>query len=95
MNIEDLKNICKNWNDLKTDKERYKYLIENKGIFVLRLDNDDTFPEFSEKFMDDFGIDIYDLDGLIPELESFDYYLGWSDGVKVLLKMVGIEAEEV
>lgn len=67
---------------LKTDKEKWKYLISNAKTTKLRvfLDNDVTFV-----------CDCTDEDN--EQSETFDWYIGWSDGVQELLSAIGIPYE--
>ena len=68
---------------LKTDKERWAYLLEKKDPFLLvLLDNDMTFVVDSETTEDEESVD-------------FDTYVGWSDGVQILLDAAGIANERV
>jgi hypothetical protein len=71
---------------LKSDKERWLYILENKVCAtkgendpIIMLDNDDCCLDLPE-------IDCY---------IRFDYYLGWSDGVRYMLDAVGINNSPV
>jgi len=60
------------------DYEKWKWLIKNQWSGVIvMLDNDDTF------------ITHIDYDGYA----SFQEYIGWSDGVFVLLDSMGIKCD--
>ena len=83
--------IQKEWNALKTDTERWTYLFANKDKLRLGLDNDCTQAEFHYDICPDGIEDLSDL----PDLNNFDEWLGWSDGVWHLLTFIGIEAEPV
>ena len=91
-----LKQLIVKFNSLKSDKDRFRFLLRHKGVFVLMLDNDDTFANISDAAFKSVEIDKYspeadDLNDLITG--QFNSYLGWSDGVRVLLDVVGIKAE--
>ena len=75
--------LWKEFRKLKTDEERWKFIINNqfKGIKI-NLDNDDTFGSFE---WDDDGDYIF----------QFDDYIGWADGIMTLLDVIGIDAEYV
>ena len=93
-----LKKLISEFNELKTDDSKFRFLLEHKGIFKLNLDNDDTFVTVSDGILNVLGIEKYsveedDLNDLITN--SFWTYLGWSEGVFILLDVVGIEAESV
>jgi hypothetical protein len=72
----------KEFNKLKSDDERWEWLLKNKEAkdYVLFIDNDDTFIVFEE---DD------------DKIVSFDDYIGWSTGVNCLLTVLEINYEEV
>ena len=93
--INQLKKNAVEWNKRTNDKDRFQYLMKHKGIFTLMLDNDYTFVNYNEKVLESVGLDSYDAEEILPELNSFDDYLGWSGGVKILLDVIGIPAEEV
>lgn len=73
----DLKQKHKEFNSLKNDIEKWKWVKNNQdcGIIIM-LDNDDTF-----------GI-IPNQEGL---LFQFDKYIGWDDGVFNLLEAMNIK----
>ena len=78
------------WNLLKTDEDRFRFLLEHKGVFALRLDNDGTYVDYiPPPGITDYDEFVEDL----PELTSFYEYLGWSEGVLILLKVIEIKAE--
>ena len=81
MTKEEQIEIWKEFKKLKTDEERWTFILNNqfKGIKI-NLDNDDTFGSFK---WDDGG----------DYLFQFDDYIGWSDGILTLLSVVGINAE--
>lgn len=71
----------------KCDEDRYKFLVvhqSNPNLPTLHLDNDDTFISFDDD-------DAWDESKLI----QFDHYLGWSDGILVLMRTIGIKCESV
>lgn len=75
-------NKLEEFRKIKTDENRWKWLLENQGQgLVVMLDNDYTFVVDSND---------YDADSV-----GFDEYLGWSDGVVALLRTVGIACDVV
>ena len=72
--------LFKQFNELKTDADRWQWVIDNqdKGVLV-NLDNGDTYIT---------------IDGT-PGHADFEHYLGWSEGVFDLLDAIGIRAEGV
>jgi len=75
------------FNNLQNDKERWKFVIENKENFRIRLDNDQT--TIIDKAVDDeetYHDDIqYDA--------NFDDYIGNGQGAHTLLEVIGINSE--
>jgi len=93
-----LKKSIGEFNKLKSDKDRFRFLLEHKGIFKLILDNDDMFLRISDGVLESLDIDWYSVEAdiLSDSIKGkFDTFLGWSDGVFILLDVVGIEAESV
>lgn len=83
---------------LKKDKARFVYIIEHKDIFKLMLDNDCTQVGLSEKsykiLLKTMKED--DIDEMLDEFDlGVDEYIGHSDGVFILLDVIGIECEGV
>jgi hypothetical protein len=73
--------LWKEFKKLKSDKARWKFILNNQGKGIkINLDNDDTFGSFS-----------WDENG--EYLLQLDDYLGWSDGIQTLLSIIGIDAE--
>ena len=81
--------VAKSWNRLKTDEDRWRWLIKNPKKLCIGLDSSDTFVNYSENFFE-FD-DEYDF----PELKKFDEHIGKAPGISVLLKCVKIESEGV
>lgn len=83
-------NIIKEFKKLPSDHLKWKWVIENPYDIELsiRLDNDSTYLEFP------FSEDPNDPDE-DTHWESFDYYIGWSDGIHFLLGAIGIKCESV
>ena len=74
-------NDLEQFKKLKTDKERWKFLLRfPEAGLIVRLDNDLTFVE---------TLDAEDE----KDTAEFDEYIGWSDGVQELLSAVGIKYE--
>jgi hypothetical protein len=76
---DDLIKISKKWNKLKNDKDRFDFLLLNKDHFLLTLDNDQTLISFHYPGYEDI------------ELKSFKEFLGYSDGISILLTCLGIK----
>ena len=65
------------WNSM-TDKDRWQWVMQNQDKgFIVMLDNDDTF--------------IQREDG--EQVFTFTEYLGWSEGVVILLDVIGVRCE--
>lgn len=88
-----LEKMIADFNDQKTDTDKFKYLIENKGIFKLMLDNDGTFIVFTDGTEKHFTEE--EIDTLTDSIDGFDNYIGWANGTFSLLEAIGIEAESV
>jgi len=89
--VKQAKELAKQYNAIKTDKERLQFLKEQKGNLKVVLDNDCTMVDF----------DIIAVDDEVQEeaigdisLESFDDYHGWTDAVVELFEFAGITAEQ-
>jgi len=93
--IDRLKANAKEWNKLGNDTDRFKYLFANKGIFIVILDNDQTSVDYHPKALKRIGIDRWEAEDILPDLNDFDEYLGWSGGVVTLLEVIGLDAESV
>ena len=87
--VKEAKEIAKKYNSLNTDLKRLAFLKEQKGTLYLYLDNDCTMVKFEE-------IDDEDIDEKISEinLNDFDKWHGWEDGVIELFEFAGIRAEQ-
>jgi hypothetical protein len=91
--IKQVKEMAKHWNALKSDIERLTFLKLNKGNMMVILDNDQTQVAFNKDgFEDEVHELIYPIES---ELNPFDDYHGYSDGVVLLFKFAGIDAETV
>ena len=75
-----MSNLIEEFEALKTDVEKWKFVIEHKDSLVIHLDNDGTFIRLRTND---------------EEWAAFDGYIGWSDGVFSLLKAIGVKAESV
>ena len=72
--------LLNEFKELKTDEERWRWVIDHQSDdIVVYCDNDATY------------ITIDGEEGY----ESFDYYIGWAEGVFKLLDAVGINVEAV
>jgi hypothetical protein len=78
---------------LEWDEQRWRFLIScDKSLFKIILDNDETYVCFFESEHLE-----YDPEGEWEEYEwdKFDGWLGNSNGVFILLEVLGINAESV
>ena len=89
--MEKLIAIAKRWNDLKTDEEKWKFILSHKKELEIRLDNDGTYPVFCEKIIPGLIDDWDDL----PDLNDFEWWIGNAPGINTLLAVLGIGAEGV
>ncbi len=89
--INHLKNVIIEFNKQTNDVDRFKFIAQHPGIFTLMLDTDMTFPVVSEKIASQFPEEVEEL----PEINTFQGYLGWSDGVINLLEAIGMSWEMV
>lgn len=87
--IKQAKGLAKKFNALKTDKQRLVFLKEQHGNMRVVLDNDCTMVGFN---LDGFEDEVYEL-VIDIELDTFDEYHGWTDGVVELFKFAGIDVE--
>lgn len=78
-----MEELYNKFQELKNDLERWDWILKNqdKGITVW-LDNDDTYAQFND-------------DEEAEYLMQFNEYIGWADGIFVLMDVVGIKAESV
>ena len=72
--------IINQFNKLSNDIEKWEFILANKDIITVHLDNDYTFITV-------------DCDS--DYTGSFSSYIGWSDGVMDLLDVIGIKYEGV
>lgn len=94
VDIEKIKKLSKEYNSLKAMEDQLEWVKNHQKDVKLLLDNDMTFPVF----VDEYNITIWAMDyedsGLTDEdieLNEFTWYLGWNDGVKILLECYGIK----
>jgi hypothetical protein len=90
---EHLEKLVAEFNNQRTDKGRYVFMLDHPGIFKLLLDNDDTFAVISDGVSKNFPVD--SIEDINDKISEFNGYLGWSDGVISLLEAIGIECESV
>ena len=90
--LEHLIKLIDEFNTLKNDKDRFRFIIQHKGIFKLSLDNDQTWPAVADHIAAQFSEDVVED---LPTMNDFDGYLGWSDGVVSLLEVIGVKGEPV
>ena len=79
-----LEHIKFKWESMN-DKLRWKALPSlqvNHPKLILNLDNDDTFITYKDLDTEDFIL-------------QFDEFIGWSDGIQIMLKAFNIKAEPV
>ena len=93
--IKKLKAIAKKWNKLKTDKERWGYVIKHKDVLAIRLDNDETYVSLS--FFASLSLTESELEELEDVFDPycFDSYIGNGAGVGELLSVIGVESSGV
>lgn len=93
MTYDQLKKIVDEFSGLKTDIEKYQYLLsfQDKSIFTFHLDNDDTYIVFSDKAL--VGIDEDQIDNL--QFPGFESWIGNGDGAFDLLTAIGFGAEGI
>lgn len=71
-----------------SDLKKWKYVLKHKDEIEIFLDNDMTYGHFiADEATEENDWERATLD--------FDWYLGWSDGVQILLKAIGVKAEGV
>lgn len=88
MNLKQAKELAARYNKCTTDIERLKFLQNEPDLMVV-LDNDATMVAFVTDDMDEELFEkVVDID-----LDYFDDYHGWTDGVVELFKFAGINAE--
>ena len=78
---------AREFNDLK-DIEKWAYVLEHRDEIVIYLDNDLTYGHFIN---DDHDQEEYDDRVTL----DFDWYLGYPDGLQILLSAIGINFELV
>jgi len=93
---QQLDKLISEFNQQKTDINRFDFLLLHKGIFTLVLDNDLTSMMVSDGVCKSLGIALYSeewykLNDTIKG--EFRSYLGWSDGVCSLLTAIGVDHE--
>ena len=88
--VKQAKELAKNYNAIKTDKERLKFLKEHPDSLKVVLDNDLTMVEFNLIIVDD---DVQEEAIAEIKLNDFDNYHGWTDAVVELFEFAGISAE--
>ena len=86
--IKEAKELARQYNAIKTDLERLAFLKEYRWAMTVVLDNDMTMVEFREVGDEDLNDVIEDI-----ELNEFDNYHGWTDGVVELFRFAGITCE--
>lgn len=92
--LKQAKELAKEYNKIKKDKDRLSFLRDHKDTMKVVLDNDCTMVNFiwdDESMDDDIEDKMYDIDS---SLESFDGYHGWTDSVVELFEFAGITAEQ-
>lgn len=84
--VKELELKAKEYNSLQTTEQQLEWVKNNQNIVKLFLDNDMTFPVFIDENEKTYDIDEYPT----LELNEFNDYLGWHEGVQILLKLYGI-----
>jgi hypothetical protein len=90
MDIKRAKTLASEWNNLKQDMDRLRFLKKHNKEMKAILDNDITMVGFI--LPDDIDLDLEELINEI-ELDDFDDYHYWSDGCLLLFEFAGITAE--
>ena len=95
--MDELIQIAHKWNNVKTDAERFQFLLDNPGYFIVMLDNDMTSVTWTTKALENSGfvVEDYKWDSVLPDLIDFYGYLERTDCVIALLGVVGIECDTV
>lgn len=88
-----LKKIIKEFNEQKDDEGKFRCLLKHRGIFMLMLDNDETYIRISEQTSKYFTEG--DLDMLNDSIKGFSGWLGNDDGVFSLLNAIEIPCDGV
>ena len=80
------------WKNINDDYRRWVYL-KGSGVFMVMLDNDETYVVLSEHAANVIGY--LETEIINESLPTFDNYIGWHDGVQTLLKSFGINYDVV
>lgn len=88
--VKQAKALAEKFNALKTDIERLTFIKENSSSLKVVLDNDWSGVQFHYIAVDD--VEQEDAIANI-QLNDFDEFHGWSDGVFKLFEFIGIFAE--
>lgn len=90
--VKQAKALAEKFNALETDIKRLAFIKENNDSLKVVLDNDWTGVQFHLIAVDDTEQE----DAIANiQLNDFDEYFGWADGVFELFKFAGIYAESV
>ncbi|NTU69313.1 hypothetical protein HGB13_00575 [bacterium] len=87
MEDKEIKKLVQQFNKLKTDKARYKFIQKYNKIFKVVLDNDCTWASIKKDKLNDDDESIY------GNLNCFSNFVGWDEGVFDLFELLGIDAE--
>ena len=80
--------LADEFNSLENDESRYRFIFSHPGVFACILDNDDTSVEWSSLIYNAFG----EMgEGDFPRLMDMDECLGNSEGISILLTILGVE----
>lgn len=90
---EYLKKIIEDFNSRENDTERFRFLLEHPGVFMLHLDNDSTHLGLTEGSCKNFTDE--EVENFVDMMNGFDGWLGHSEGVISLLETIGIKGEPV
>ncbi len=87
--ITQAQEIAGKYNALKTDRERLSFLKENNEYLKVVLDNDQTMVNFiTKKTAKELNAALCDIN-----LNDFDKFHGWEEGVIELFEFAGITVE--
>lgn len=90
--VKQAKQILKEFNAIKTDLGRLKYIKDHSTELKVVLDNDLSMVNFNLISVDD-DVQEEAISELDSQLNNFDEYHGWGEGNVLLFKFAGIDAE--
>lgn len=91
--VKQAKQLLKEYNAIKGDKERLYFLKNHKNSLKVVLDNDQTMVNFNLIVVED-EVQEEAIEELNSDLNSFDDYHGANDANVMLFEFAGISAEQ-